>query len=221
MEKGKLLVFGDSILKGVQVGDDRRYKISKVGFETIPGWTVNNVSRFGCTVTKALDSADQVIQRSGASVALMDFGGNDCDYDWRAVAANPNGTHSPRTELFDFRQAYMRLIDKERTAGIEPLLMTLPPIDSEKYLQWFCTQLHINRSRVMQWLGDVSRIDEQQARYSEEVEKIAKAMGTGLIDVRSCFKEAESSKSLLCVDGIHPNVNGQSIIMNSVERLLA
>ena len=55
---GKVSVFGDSILKGVQVeGSGGRYVVNDfLGFSAIAsraGLSVENFSKFGCTITKA------------------------------------------------------------------------------------------------------------------------------------------------------------------------
>lgn len=43
----------------------------------------------GCTVTKGLQLLKKDLQRPEAAcdAALIEFGGNDCDYDWAQVAA--------------------------------------------------------------------------------------------------------------------------------------
>ena len=33
------------------------------------------------------------------------YGGNDSDYDWAAIDADPAGDHRPRTELPAFRES--------------------------------------------------------------------------------------------------------------------
>ena len=38
------------------------------------------------------------------SVAVLQYEGNYCQYDWAAISANPDGEHLPRTSFGSFRQ---------------------------------------------------------------------------------------------------------------------
>lgn len=68
----------------------------------------------------------------------------------------------------------------------------------------------------MIWLKDISRLGDNQQRYSEIVKQIAEQEGVPLIDLRKAFMAFPDYTKLLCDDGIHPNKDGQMVILNSI-----
>lgn len=216
-------VFGDSILKGVQVqeGSGRYIVKDNLGYEVLGdklGMNVQNFSKFGCTVTKAWSYIQHVFEKAtNGGLVLMDFGGNDSDYNWQAIASDPQGEHGPNTDMVTFVDTYGRMLNYVREQGATPVMMNLPPISGERYFNWFCSSLHLDSSRVMAWLKDKSRIDRTQEQYSQAVVEIAKDMDVPMIDVRSAFYGYGDVDSLLCKDGIHPNSKGQAIIHDCLD----
>ena len=99
-----------------------------------------------------------------------------------------------------------------RQGGKSPVVVTLPPIHSERYLSFICRE-GLSRERILRWLGDVEAISRWQEKYSEMARQIASEEGTGLIDLRSAFLEDRRPlEALLCADGIHPSREGQELI---------
>ena len=113
---GKVGIFGDSILKGVQVeGSGGRYVVNDfLGFSAIAsraGLSVENFSKFGCTITKAWSYIQKMFKRIDADMVFMDFGGNDCDFNWDEVSRKPLEVHRPRTDYYDFVNTYNDVVD--------------------------------------------------------------------------------------------------------------
>ena len=86
-----LAIWGDSLLKGI-IFDEKtsRYKPLKTCsvnlFSKAFPFTVKNNSRFGCTAPKALENLQASLNNGlQAEVALLEFGGNDCDYNWSEI----------------------------------------------------------------------------------------------------------------------------------------
>ena len=98
-------LFGDSILKGIQVNPiNKKYYINnEIDIETLSEkylLQIKNYSSFGCTVTKGSKLLKKRLEKNIACDAIvMDYGGNDCDYNWRAISENPEGIYSPNTPL--------------------------------------------------------------------------------------------------------------------------
>ena len=72
-----------------------------------------------------------------------------------------------------------------RDAGVQPVLMTLPPIDSARYFDFISRRS--DGQRILTWLGDVGRIYRHQELYSDTVAALAMSEGLPLIDVRRQF----------------------------------
>ena len=54
-------------------------------------------------------------------------------YDWNAIAANPSGVHQPQLDLVAFKALYTNKIAQARACGQEPVLVSLPVMDCDRY----------------------------------------------------------------------------------------
>ena len=91
----KIMIFGDSIMKGVVLGErDSRYRVSdRLGMDTLAkqfNISIDNRSRFGCTLEKGAGVLRRTVEKdSDCGVVILEYGGNDCDFDWERVSAEP------------------------------------------------------------------------------------------------------------------------------------
>ncbi|MCF0237864.1 MAG: SGNH/GDSL hydrolase family protein [Sphaerochaetaceae bacterium] len=221
----KMCILGDSILRGVQLTDGKYVVDNNLGLEGIcekAGFEIENVSKFGCTVTKGFTFAQRLFSRPGdlGKMVLMDFGGNDSDYDWKAISDNPEGIHEPKTSIPLFKETYSQMVDFFLEKDIEPILMTLPPVQSDLYFQWICERDSLNGNNVMKWLGKLENIGMGQADFSYAVLDVAKTKGLKTVDLRTAFKNSGEEKNLFCRDGIHPNTKGQKLIGKCVSSFM-
>lgn len=92
-------------------------------------------------------------------------------------------------------------------AGVQPVLMTLPPIDGKRYLDYICRD-GLSRERILQWLGDEGRIYRHQELYSDTVASFAMSEGLPLIDVRRRFLPLRELPQMIAADGIHLTMPG-------------
>ena len=213
-------VYGDSILRGVRF-QEGRYVIDR-SWETrlaeIFGLKITNRSRFGNTLRKAMPAIERDSQTlcDGEEYALLELGGNDCDYNWAEVADAPEAEHQCKTPPETFLTGYRRAIRLLRDSGRRVILATLPPINSELYLRFLCRD-GLNRDNIVRWLGDVEHIYRWQESYSGMVERLAREENVPLVDLRSAFlRDFRRPEALLCADGIHPSMQGQDLIFRTL-----
>jgi len=210
-------VFGDSLLKGIQVNpQNMRYHVdNNIDVEAIEkehSLDIRNFSRFGCTVTRGFALIERRLRDDDLScdAVIMDFGGNDCDFDWKAIAEHPEDEHLPHTPLNIFVDTYRKIIELLKAKGIRSILTNLPPLDAHKFFNWFCKGL--DKANILKWLGTVDCIYRWQERYSRAVERIAAETNTLLVDLRDAFLRNRRLEHFLCEDGTHPNTEGQKLI---------
>lgn len=213
-------IYGDSILKGIQVNPiNQKYYINnnidveKIS-ETYP-MQIKNYSSFGCTVTKGRSMLKKGLENIGCDAIVMDYGGNDCDYNWKAISETPYANHSPNTPIELFAETYYDIIDTLKKKGILPILTTLPPLEPQRFFNWFCRDL--NKNNILLWLGEIKNIYHHQENYSKTIEKIALDSQVPLVDLRGEFLKAGNVSGLLCEDGTHPNTSGQKVITSSFQ----
>ena len=208
----KIKIYGDSILKGVMYSDElKRYKLFGYRYEKLleNGYEVENCCKMGATIEEGLRiMQDTLGECDEDTVVILEYGGNDCNYDWASVAENPNGDFLPNTPEDKFKDTYLKLIEYARSKGAQVAICTLVPIDSQRFMNWVTRG--ISYENVLKWLGDVGRISRWQEHYSRLSEQVAKLANCRLLDLRSVFKGEMGS--LLGIDGMHPSAEGHSII---------
>lgn len=211
----KLEIFGDSILRGVMFSaeqnkyhlcDDHDYaSVSGLGV------TVKNNAKMGATIARGAAVLERRLPAMDADTAvLLEFGGNDCDYDWQAISDNPAGDFLPNTPEQEFTDQYGKLIEKLKSRGITVFLSTLSPIDGEKYMRWITKGRSYDN--VLRWLGDIPHLERWQAYYNRLVEEIAQKFSCPLWDLRRALVQQNDRHALIGADGIHPTQAGHDII---------
>lgn len=223
-----LELYGDSILKGIiydaTEGKYRLYHPEAQQKLTDAGHTVINRSHMGATVGKGVALLERCKDRASADsgaalpgrcapafsgILLMDYGSNDCDFDWKVIAADPDNEHLPRTPEAEFCAQYKRAVALARARGKQVVLTTLVPIDPERYFKWISRDG--GGDAILHWLGDVNILYRFQEHYSHLTEKIARECGCPLIDTRETFLSRHDFNDLFCEDGIHLNPVGQEL----------
>ena len=211
-------IWGDSLLKGIVFDEENgKYRPLKQCCVNLFGKlfpiTIKNNSRFGCTAPKALQNLKSSLSKGFHSdVALLEFGGNDCDFNWVEVSKDPMKEHIPHTPLASFSQTMIEMIESLIRNSIKPVLMNLPPIDAERYFHWISHLPNVEPKNLLIWLKEKEVIYRQQERYSKEIERIAYTNCLPLIDVRGPFLAERGFKDYLCVDGIHLNQKGHELM---------
>lgn len=84
----------------------------------------------------------ELIKETKSKYVIMEFGGNDCGYNWREISENPDKEHYSKSWITEFIEIYSYLIDEFKKIGKEPVLLSLPPIDSTKYFDYISKKLN-------------------------------------------------------------------------------
>ena len=220
----KIQIYGDSIMKAVLV--DENYKYHQISSQLLDqlqqetGVTATNRAHFGYTAARGQSVLQRDLDKGlDCQIALLEFGGNDCDHNWLEVAQSPEEEHLPNTPLPKFIDTLKEMALSLRSRGIQPMLMTLPPLDAEKYLG-FIGRRGADTKAVLSWLGDVQMIYRWQEMYSGAVALLAARLDLPLLDFRSRFLSRRDYTSLIARDGIHLTQAGYELIYDSFRETL-
>jgi lysophospholipase L1-like esterase len=221
-----IFAFGDSIMKGIVTNASQidngtvKYIISDHGFVNrvgcSSGLNIRNLSRFGSTILGGLNNIDRHLHeiKHGDRVVL-EFGGNDCNFDWKAISANPTGIHTPEISLSQFHELYVKLIEKVRSVGAVPVLLSLPALLPQRFFDFVSKGL--NKDNILKWLGgDVNYISNWHEQYNLEIFKLAAQYNVQVIDITTVFLERRTLGDFYCVDGMHPNEAGHELIAETI-----
>ena len=212
-----IIAWGDSILKGVvSGGDSKRFDITEKDSLSQAcaalGIELANKSVFGSWMTKTRRTQDRSL-RNGASaqIGIIESGTNDCDYDWSAVSANPDAEHLQRCPLDEFTRLMEEAVSVARQNKITPVIMIPTPLVPEWWFNNIC--IGNDEAAILKFLkaekvAAAMRLYQNQELFSLKAAAIARALDVQIVDVRSEFLAHPNYKTLMCLDGVHPNQAG-------------
>lgn len=214
-------IYGDSIMRGTIIDESSRYHST---VKTLLAPLANrfclefkNRALFGITITKGSRLLQKDLERGSlCDYAVLEFGGNDCSFNWEAVAAQPQKTHRPFTELDTYEETCRAMVQTLQAQNIQPVLATLPPVDAQRHLE-FIAKTPENKQNILQWLGDTHMIYRFHELYSNTIARVAKEMNCILVDVRRRFLSLHNLKELVCWDGIHLTQKGYALYVKAFE----
>ena len=214
----RAFIYGDSLLKATVPDEDMHYRFhlpEVMAQYPTDRLEVVNRAKMGATVTKGLSLVEHDVQRGmDARWALVAYGGNDSDFDWEAIAAAPEQEHLPHTVLPEFIEKLRCAVQELASAGVQPVLMTLPPIDGQRYFRFISRRA--DGGSILRWLGDVGRIYRHQELYSDAVAALAMTEGLPLIDVRRQFLPMRDLPRYIAADGIHLTMTGYRCLFDTL-----
>jgi len=212
----RVKIYGDSVMKGTVLDFGYRYHAVMEEylkhFKQLFNVEAENRARFGITIDRGAGILKKDIDEGlNCDFALIEFGGNDCNFKWNEISLYPEAEHKPLTDLKTFQNTYLGMVEDVQRLGVKPVLMTLPPIDAERYLA-FLEHAGNNPKNILKFLGDVHMIYRFHEMYSNTIAKIAQKTGALLVDVRSYFLDKIPYRDYVCIDGLHPTNKGYDLI---------
>ena len=201
-----IALYGDSIGRGVAYDEVRsRYHYLRDGFDRLMEKEGQarflNHSRFGATAHEGLAELEPLTELD-ADAVVVEYGGNDCSPDWKAVSEDPDTMHPPRTALSDFEEILARFVRKIRELGKIAVLVTPPPLVAERFVPWVSKGL--DEQAILRFLGDAHHVYRWQEQYACPS---TVARQTAQAGRQSALDEGKATGSLLKADSRpHPEI---------------
>ena len=216
-----IVVYGDSISRGVVYDSERqKYSLLLESYTNLVRshlkGVVFNAAKFGSTIIDGLQRLQNDVLIRKPDIVLIEFGGNDCDYQWDQIAEGVSREFRPNTECSTFYDILTGLVKNLDAMKIVPVLVSLPPLDPDKYFRWISHNSEQAKSNILRFIGSISHIYAWHERYNAAILRVAEETKTRLIDIRSAFLQEDDYTKLICVDGIHPNKEGHKVIAQKI-----
>ena len=213
----QLMIFGDSVMKGV-IHENGKFRLCQdhdFSFLSKNAITGVNYAKMGATVKTGF----AIMQRklglcTQDDTVLLSFGGNDCDYDWAQIAARPDDEHLPAVPPEAFCAGYRTLIETAQQSGARVAVASIIPLEAERYMQ--CISAGKNADHILKWLGDVNHLYRWQEYYNTMLCQLAQSLGCPIVDLRGAFLQRADFQTLISDDGIHPSQKGHDLIHQRV-----
>ena len=220
-----VIVWGDSILKGIISSEDlTQIRPSEINALQMAGEKlaieINNKSIYGAHIIKLQSTQTKNLNKGlTADIALIESGTNDCDYEWNDVCTKPFSEITQKVPLADFKRIASEMVDTSRENKITPVLVTAPDLAIPYWKEYITRGL--DKEKIAQFIGhDPYVLLRNQEEYMAALRQIAKEKNVQLIDMRVEFRKTSDPMSLMCKDGVHPNIEGHKLMADVFVKLL-
>ncbi len=178
-------------------------KLTKVHIRAV----VLNAGARGLDTEQAVENLDRDLLSRHGDIVIIQLGFND--------STIRKGATEPPVSEQDYRANLQAIVERIRSTGAEPLLMTPTPL--------FWTDATRKKFGAASYdVEDRWGLNVQATRYAAIVREVAKATNATLVDVQQLFLERIESGSAADVewlsDGIHPNTAGHDAIGSALAR---
>ena len=208
----KLVVFGDSILKGVITIPDSKSLFDVTQNDSLSlaqkklGFELDNRSIYGNITSKGLVKLQKYFEKcssgeiEAADFCVIEFGSNDCDYDWRTLVQ--------KVSLEQYLENLNQMVALCRQNKVTPLMMGPIPYVCD---DWFKTIIKgHDEAAILEFLGGTAEtLGKNQLVYKNAQKDFVQKNNVQFLDPWELFA---GHKELMCYDGIHPNEKGYEVL---------
>ena len=142
-------------------------------------------------------------------------------YDWKAIASDPSAHHEPKIDLVAYKALYINKIAQARACGQEPILVSLPIIDENRYFAYITRGMSMQeRKNILFWLGGkTERLRNIHALYNLALFRLAALQCVHLVDVTSPMLASIHFEELLNQDGVTLSPSGEALVNSQLASL--
>lgn len=135
-------------------------------------------------------------------------------FDWNAIAANPSGRHESNIDLVAYKALYISKIAQARAQGYEPVLVSLPIMDENRYFAYITRGMSMQeRKNLLYWLGGkTERLRNIHALYNLLLFRLAAQQCVHIIDITSPMLACNNYDELLESDGVTLSQAGEALV---------
>lgn len=144
-------------------------------------------------------------------------------YNWQEIAANPSGQHEPVMDLVAYKAQYTNRIAQARAHGQEPVLISLPIMDENRYFAFITRGMSMQeRKNLLYWLGGTTeRLRNIHALYNLSLFRLAAQQCVHILDITSPMLASAHYEQLLEQDGVTLSPEGKQLVENELSTLIS
>ena len=144
-------------------------------------------------------------------------------YNWQEIAANPSGQHEPVMDLVAYKAQYTNRIAQARAHGQEPVLVSLPIMDENRYFAFITRGMSMQeRKNLLYWLGGkTERLRNIHALYNLSLFRLAAQQCVHILDITSPMHASAHYEQLLEQDGVTLSPEGKQLVENELSTLIS
>ena len=144
-------------------------------------------------------------------------------YNWQEIAANQSGKHEPVMDLVAYKAQYTNRIAQARAHGQEPVLISLPIMDENRYFAFITRGMSMQeRKNLLYWLGGkTERLRNIHALYNLSLFRLAAQQCVHIMDITSPMLASAHYEQLLEQDGVTLSPEGKQLVENELSTLIS
>ena len=144
-------------------------------------------------------------------------------YNWQEIAANPSGQHEPVMDLVAYKAQYTNRIAQARAHGQEPILISLPIMDENRYFAFITRGMSMQeRKNLLYWLGGkTERLRNIHALYNLSLFRLAAQQCVHILDITSPMLASAHYEQLIEQDGVTLSPEGKQLVENELSTLIS
>lgn len=144
-------------------------------------------------------------------------------FDWKAISVNPSGHHEPQMDLVAYKALYTNKIAQARARGEEPVLVSLPVMDENRYFAYITRGMSMQqRMNILYWLGGkIERLRNIHDLYNLALFRLAAVHCIHIVDITSPMLASAHYEQLLEQDGVTLSPEGQKVMDGELASLLS
>ena len=183
---------------------------------------IKSVIVWGDSILKGIISSEDLTQIRPSEINALQMAGEKL-----AIEINNKsiyGAHiiklqsTQKVPLADFKRIASEMVDTSRENKITPVLVTAPDLAIPYWKEYITRGL--DKEKIAQFIGhDPYVLLRNQEEYMEALRQIAKEKNVQLIDMRVEFRKTSDPMSLMCKDGVHPNIEGHKLMADVFVKL--
>ena len=143
------------------------------------------------------------------------------NFDWKAIAINPAVQHEAQIDLVAYKALYINKIAQARACGQEPILVSLPIMDENRYFAHITSGMSMQeRKNLLYWLGGkTERLRNIHALYNLALFRLAATQCVHIIDITSPMLATAHYCDLLEQDGVTLSKEGEALVNSELCKL--
>ena len=144
-------------------------------------------------------------------------------FDWHEIAANPSGHYESKIDLVAYKALYISKIAQARARGLEPVLVSLPIMDENRYFAHITRGMSMQeRKNLLYWLGGkTERLRNIHALYNLSLFRLAALQCVHIIDITSPMLANAHYCDLLASDGVSLSAEGEALVNAELMKVAA
>lgn len=221
-----IYIFGDSLLRGVMPDENGMYHSTEcIDFDGLAKKHDIVIKNYAMPTFTSKQGRDWMNKTLAAvekpDLAIVEYGGNDCDFRWRELAETDELVVNPhRVSLEEFAVTYGSILDDLEAMDIRTVVTLCPQLPPHVYLKHL-SDSGVPEKVIHRYAASDEEFAAEYTAYKKVILKLANERQKSVLNIEKNFANLDNMVEYYSVDGMHPNEKGYHLIHNSFDEFFS